>query len=238
MKIWKVIPSLLLVLSLGACASTSSDDNVPENALAPAPANTPAANPTVSAAPTATAPATRKADPPAPRIEMVTIPAESEVTVILSNSLNSGRNQAGDEFEGGLAAPLSANGKTVIERGTKVLGKVVDADGSGRVKGVANMRLTLTGIQYNGKIIPITTQTHFAEAEATKGRDAAVVGGGAGLGAAIGAIAGGKKGAATGAIIGGAAGTGTVLATKGKEVDFPAESKITFTLAEDLTVRR
>ena len=34
--------------------------------------------------------------------------------------------------------------------------------------------------------------------------------------------------------VGGAAGAGTVLATKGKEVDFPPESKLTFVLADDL----
>jgi len=168
---------------------------------------------------------------------MVTIPAGSEVTVILSDSLNSGRNKAGDEFEGSLAAPITRNGVTIIDRGTKVHGKVADAEESGRVKGLASMRLILTNLVHNGRTIPIVTKSYFAEAESTKGRDTAVVGGGAGLGAVIGAIAGGKKGAATGAVIGGAAGGGTVLATKGKEVDFPAESKITFTLADDLTVR-
>ena len=63
-----------------------------------------------------------------------------------------------------------------------------------------------------------------------KGRDAGVIAGGGGVGAAIGAITGGKKGAATGAIIGGAAGTAAVLATKGKEVEFDSETKLTFTL--------
>jgi hypothetical protein len=100
------------------------------------------------------------------------------------------------------------------------------------------MRLILTGVEHGGRNISITTKSYFVEAETTKGRDAAVVGGGAGIGAAIGAIAGGKKGAATGAAIGGAAGAGTVLATKGNEVDFPAESRLTFTLADDLTVTR
>ena len=114
----------------------------------------------------------------------------------------------------------------------------MDAEGSGRVKGLANMKLALTSVEFNGKMVSIATNPFAAEAEPTKGRDAAVVGGGAGLGAAIGAIAGGKKGAATGAVIGGAAGGGTVLATKGKEVDFPAESKITFNLADAVTVRK
>jgi hypothetical protein len=68
-------------------------------------------------------------------------------------------------------------------------------------------------------------------AEATKKRDAAIIGGGAGIGAAIGAITGGGKGAAIGAAVGGGAGTGTVLATKGKEIRYGAETVLTFTLA-------
>ena len=70
------------------------------------------------------------------------------------------------------------------------------------------------------------------------GRDAKVIGGTAGVGAIIGAITGGGKGAATGAAVGGAAGTGAVLVTKGKEVDYPAESRLTFTLDRELTVTR
>jgi len=66
--------------------------------------------------------------------------------------------------------------------------------------------------------------------------DAAIIGGGAGVGAAIGAIAGGGKGAAIGAAVGGAGGTGTVLATKGKEVKYDAESKLEFTLDKDVKI--
>jgi hypothetical protein len=235
MRVWRLIPLLLVVFTISSCSSASTDDTVkPEDSSATAPASSPAASsPAISAAP--------KADPapaPAPRIVSITIPAGTELVVTTSNTLNSGKNNAGDEFEGGLALPVNVDGKTVLAKGAKVVGKVVDAEGSGRVKGRATMKLALTGVEYNGKIVSIETDPFTAEAEATKGRDAAVVGGGAGLGAAIGAIAGGKKGAATGAIIGGAAGTGTVLATKGKEVEFPAESKLTFSLADSVTVRK
>jgi hypothetical protein len=168
----------------------------------------------------------------------MTLPAGSEIAVILADPLNSGKNQSGDDFVAHLANPVTVNGVTIFDRGTTVHGKVADAEDSGRVKGLANMRLILTSISHGGRNVPISTKSFFAEAEKSTGRDAAVVGGGAGIGAAIGAITGGKKGAATGAAIGGAAGAGTVLATKGKEVDFPAESRLTFTLADDLTVSR
>jgi hypothetical protein len=232
MKVWKMIPLLVILFTISSCSSSSSVDEP----TASADDSTAAVSaPSSNDVPAKTTAAPKPAEP---KPVAITIPAGSEVMVILSSSLNSGKNNTGDEFEGSLDQPLRVNGSTIFDRGTKVMGKVVDAQGSGRVKGVASMRLAITSIMDNGKSTPITTQPFVSEAEATKGRDAAVVGGGAGLGAAIGAIAGGKKGAATGAVIGGAAGGGTVLATKGKEVDFPAESKITFTLAEDVTVRR
>jgi hypothetical protein len=253
MRVWKIIPVLLIVLTISACSSTSEDSTASADATVQAPADAPAMAPRPAPAPAPAAPRTATAPPtprseaparpaapatPADRTVAVTIPAGSEVTVSLSDSLNSGRNKAGDEFEANLAAPITRNGVTVIDRGTRVIGKVSAVEDSGRVKGRANMRLMLTSLVDRGRTIPIETNAYFIEAEATTGRDAAVIGGGAGIGAAIGAITGGKKGAATGAAIGGAAGGGTVLATKGKEVDFPAESKITFTLADDLKVQR
>jgi hypothetical protein len=235
MRAWKLIPLLLVVFTISSCTSASTDDTAKvEESSATAPASSPASTPRS----TSVAPKADPEPPPAPKVVSYTIPAGTELVVTTSNSLNSGKNNAGDQFEGSLALPVNVDGKTVLEKNAKIVGKVVDAEGSGRVKGRATMKLALTGVEYNGKIVPITTETFFQEAEATKGRDAAVVGGGAGLGAAIGAIAGGKKGAATGAVIGGAAGTGTVLATKGKEVEFPAESKLTFSLSDSLTVRK
>jgi hypothetical protein len=208
-------------------ASATATPNQPSVA-APAPkaaSNSPAAAP---------APAVEKAPPPAPAAPpKVTVPAGTELTVIMIDAVSSGKNKAGDEFMASLAAPLVVGGKTVADKGTKVRGRVIDAEGSGRVKGLANIRLALTGIVDGAKTIPIVTKPFVAEAESTKGRDAAVAGGAAGVGAAIGAIAGGKKGAGVGAIVGGAAGTGTVLATKGKEVEFGSESRVKFTLEKD-----
>jgi len=164
------------------------------------------------------------------------IPAGTQLTVVLIDSISTETNQAGDQFRASLGAPIVVDGKTVVEKGTKVQGRVVDVEGAGRVKGRANIRLVLTALMDGGKTIPIVTRPFVAEAEATKGRDAAVAGGGAGIGAVIGAATGGKKGAGLGAIIGGAAGTGAVLATKGKELEYGSESKLHFTLDREVEV--
>jgi hypothetical protein len=73
-----------------------------------------------------------------------------------------------------------------------------------------------------------------AQAEPTKARDAGIVAGGAGVGAVIGAIAGGKKGAGIGAIVGGGGGTGVVLATKGNEIHYGPETHLNFTLTNSV----
>ncbi len=60
--------------------------------------------------------------------------------------------------------------------------------------------------------------------------------GGAALGAIIGALAGGGKGAAIGAGAGGAAGTGAVLLGKGKPAVIQNETRLTFELANPVTI--
>lgn len=67
-------------------------------------------------------------------------------------------------------------------------------------------------------------------------RTAEHVGGGALLGTIIGAIAGGRKGAAIGAAAGAAAGAGTQMATRGRRIQVPAESVITFQIDRPLVV--
>jgi len=63
-----------------------------------------------------------------------------------------------------------------------------------------------------------------------------MIGGGAAIGTVIGAIAGGGKGAAIGAATGAAAGAGAQVLTKGKEVQVPAETVLTFRLTQPLNL--
>lgn len=231
MRILKLTAPLLIFLILTSCSNTPVDATSTDatSATPAAPATAPAKEAKSPAAAPPAVPA-----PPAPK--PVLVPAGSEFHVALGNSLSSNKSKAGDTFEATLSAPVYADGKTVFAKGDKVMGKVVDADDGGRVKGLANLRLTLTSVVHNGKTVSLTTKDFISEAESAKGRDTAVVAGGAGLGAAIGAIAGGKKGAATGAVIGGAGGAGTVLATKGKQVEFPIETALTFNLDKEVSV--
>jgi len=158
------------------------------------------------------------------------------MTVRLVAALNSGKNKTGETFEATLDEPLQADGNVVAPRGSVVVGKLTNVEGSGRVQGRARMSLTLSEIRIGETAYSLATNTLSFEAEGSTKKDAAKIGIGAGVGAAIGAIAGGGKGAAIGAAVGGGAGTATVLATKGKEVGFDPEQKLNFTLRDDLKV--
>lgn len=173
--------------------------------------------------------------PPQPRI--VTVPSGTELSVRLQDPLDSGINKTGEAFQAILDDDLAIGGKVVAPRGSAISGKVVNAASAGRVEGRAAMSISLTELKIGNVSYAIRTNTLAFEAESTTKKDATKVGLGAGIGAVIGAIAGGGKGAAIGAAVGGGAGTATVLATRGKELNFPAEHQFNFTLGNDLEVQ-
>ena len=179
------------------------------------------------------------ANPPAKAVvsaarTKVVIPSGTLLKVSLIDALNSDTSSAGDRFLASLAESVVINGATLLQKGTKVRGRVIEAEGSGRVKGRASIRLALTDIVQGDRMVAIITDPLNATADSSTTRDAEIIAGGAGVGAVIGAVAGGKKGAGIGAVTGGGAGTGVVLATKGKEVRYDSETRLNFTLTNSV----
>jgi hypothetical protein len=157
--------------------------------------------------------------------------------VRLIDAVSTETNEAGDTFLASLSRPLETDGVTLFPQDTVVKGKVVSLEEPGRIHGVASISLELTELQTGkGKSVPIRTELFAEQAKPQKKKDAAIIGAGAGIGTAIGAITGGKKGAAIGAAVGGAGSTGYVLSTKGKQINYPSETLMTFRLADTLTV--
>jgi len=171
------------------------------------------------------------ADQAAKEAAKITLPSGTYLKVILQDGISTEKNSPGDVFNASLSDPVVVDGQIILAQGSTVRGRIVDVQEPGRVKGRAMLKLVLTSVNHGGKVVPIQTQTHIGFARDTKKRDAKVIGGVAGLGAAIGAIAGGGKGAAEGALIGGGAGAGTVLATKGNQLHYPPETRLRFRLA-------
>ena len=201
-------------------------------AAAPAAAQPPAAPP--ATAPAAPAEPPKPAEPPAPKFQEVTVPAGTSIIVKLETRISSDQNKAEDTVRGTLAKPVVVSGTTVIPAGAAISGSVLEANRSGRVKGRANLALSFDRVDIRGERHDIRTERISMEAGASTKQDVKKGAVGAGVGAIVGGIAGGGSGAAIGAGVGGA---GTVLATRGQEVELAPGTSITAKLSQGLKVQ-
>lgn len=198
----------------------------------PAPAAAPAAAPPPPVAPPPPPPPT-----PAPKPqEHVTIPAGTVVTIRMIDSIDSSRNQPGEEFAASLNSPIVVDDRVVASRGVNARVRLVEAKTAGTMTGQSELRLELIAITING--VPYETKSGYYEQHgASRGtRTAETVGGGAVLGALLGGILGHGRGAAIGSVAGAGAGTAVQVSTKGQQVKVPAETKLDFTLKEPVSV--
>ena len=167
----------------------------------------------------------------------MTAPAGTALALELVTAVSSENAQVEDQVRARVKQPVVVDGTTVIPAGAVLHGNVTAVERSGRVKGRSHLALRFTDVEINGQRDKLrSAELSFDGAADTKG-DITKIGGGAGIGAVIGGIVGGASGAAKGAAIGGAAGTGTVLATRGKEVELASGMELNTTLASAFDVR-
>ena len=170
------------------------------------------------------------------RYEGGQVPAGSILAVRMIDPVDSERDQAGQTFRASLDEPVMVEGRTLIPRGVDVTIKLVNADQSGKLRGRTELTLDIQSVVINGRTIDVATQ-EITQASGSRGAQTATrTGGGAALGAIIGAIAGGGKGAAIGAVSGGAIGAGSEVITKGQRVRIPAETRLSFTLQQPINL--
>lgn len=173
----------------------------------------------------------------APRPKPLVVPADTVIAVVLDAPVGSKISTPGQTFTATVSEPIEVDGKTAIPKGARASGIVKDAKPAGRFKGGASLELTLSSIEVNGTDHEIHTTSPVETSKGKGKRTAALVGGGAGGGAAIGAIAGGGKGAIIGGLIGAAAGTGGAGLTGNRDITLPAETRLTFQLVEPLEIK-
>ncbi|HEX3879223.1 MAG TPA: hypothetical protein VHW24_19705 [Bryobacteraceae bacterium] len=162
-----------------------------------------------------------------------TIPAGTRLRVRLDQSLGTKRDRSGERFYASLAAPVVVHGRTILPVGTRFIGHLTQSKPSGRLKGRAVIAVRLDRLDAQGRQYPVTTSSITFESHNRKGHDLKWIGGIAGVGAAIGAIAGGGTGALIGA--GAGAGAGTAGAARShKQLRLSAETPLTFRLTRPI----
>jgi hypothetical protein len=246
----KTLPFLSLPLAaalmMGGCnkksdqpAQTTTDQNAQASESVPPPPPDASARSAAPASQTpASAPVVSPAPAPAPAPQPLVVPAGTRIRVSLGQALGSKLSAPGEGFSATVADPVVVNGVTVIPAGAAATGTVVVAHPLGRFKGAAELAVRLDTVRAYGNTYSIASST-VERAEKGKGkRTAGLIGGGAGLGALIGGLAGGGKGALIGGLVGAGAGTAGTAFTGNREIVIPAESLLTFRLEQPLTIRR
>lgn len=167
----------------------------------------------------------------------IVIPADTEIPVVLDQEVSSKRSSSGETFSATVEAPIEVDGRVAIPKGAHASGIVKDAKAAGRFKGGSVLKLALTSVTVGEKDYELQTSAPTYSRKGKGKRTAAMVGGGAGGGAAIGALAGGGKGAAIGALVGAAAGTGGAGLTGNRDITLAPETALTFRLLQPVEIK-
>src|SRR5437868_1278604 len=156
------------------------------------------------------------------------IPSGTTIRVRMIDKLSSEQSQVGDTFHGTLDEPIEVNGKQLYPKGADVMGRVTDVHPTGRLSEPGELDLALNTVSSGTVAASIHVEPLIIKGESHSKSNVTKIGGGAALGAVIGAIAGGGKGAAIGTVAGGAAGTGAAAATGKRPALVDSEAVLTF----------
>ena len=163
------------------------------------------------------------------------IPAGTTVAVRANQTISS--SEAGKTFSAEVAQDITnQSGQLLVPKGSPAELVILETSSGGAV-GTRTVELGLRSVTIGGRTHQVTTAgvtQRGNEGLGANRRTAEMVGGGAALGTVIGAVVGGGKGAAIGAAAGAATGAAAQVYTRGKEVNVPAETVVSFRLDQPL----
>lgn len=168
--------------------------------------------------------------------DAVVVPSGSILRVRINQGMSSKNTAPGTTFDGVVLSNVYVGNSVAIPRGATFQGTVVDAHTAGQLKGKGELKLQLTSVTLGGKTYPIATDFWWHQGVDKTANTVGNTVGLAGVGALIGAVAGGGVGAAVGAGVGGIAGLGISSASGKGEASLPAEAIVTFHLTQPADV--
>ena len=132
-KLWLVVAAAGL-LTVAGCSNqaTNEDAATPKKAETPKAASIPSKEP--------------------PPTTLVTVPKGTAISATVGQTLASNKNHVGDTFAASLSTPVKIEGKTVIPKGAKVVGRVV------KVKN-KELKVTLASVELHGKSYELETNS-------------------------------------------------------------------------------
>ena len=174
----------------------------------------------------------------APQASMVTVPAGTAMALTLQTSLSTKTAAVGDRFTARVASPVVVDGETVIPEGATVSGHVALTEQPGKASGRGRMQLAYDTVRFGNRTYELDSVSPVYESESGRGKDAAMIGGGAVAGGVAGAILGGSAGdAGKGAAAGAVAGTAASLLTRGPQLQLEAGQTLRVSLDRAVSVR-
>ena len=172
-------------------------------------------------------------------IPSLVIPQGTNIVVLTSNSIQAGSESSGQLYPATIQeAVIGSSGTVAIPAGTHAKLVVSNVRSGGAVHS-PDLILDLYSIDVQGEEYRVDTSSITESNKSGLGvnrRTAELTGGGAGIGALMGAVFGGGKGAGIGALAGAGGGALTQLFTRGKQISVPAETSLTFRLEKTLVL--
>jgi hypothetical protein len=164
------------------------------------------------------------------------VPAGTILNVRTTQPLTAEYAQPGTRIVGIVDDPVEVDGRIVIPRGAHAALEIVAVSQSSNMKGRDRITLKVHSLHIGGRDYPVASNYVQLRGRSEGKRAAKEIGGGAGIGAAIGGLLGGGSGAAFGALAGG--GAGAAIAGSGKkDLVIPAETRIQFQITGGVPLR-
>ncbi len=183
----------------------------------------------------------------------VTVPDGITIRASLETTLSTKTARPGDRFTATVRDPVYVEGREVIPYGATIEGRVAEVKRPGHIHHVGKLDISYERIDLpNGDREPLVASTAGTESRSGKRakindegeiagpsstkRKAAEVAGAGGIGAAIGAIAGGAKGTAIGGGTGALIGLADAMRRRGRDLELPAGTLLVIRLDRPLRV--